>query len=60
MSRTAQYLGAMIATGVITVAFSEGGHQPGIEQLALILISVSAILVIVTTVDPSLRRQTDS
>ncbi|MGK2931868.1 MAG: MFS transporter [Solirubrobacterales bacterium] len=60
LSRTAQYIGAMIATGVITLAFSGGGHQSGIGRLAICLILVSGLLVIVTVVDPSLRRQMDS
>lgn len=56
LSRTAQYVGAMTATGAIALAHSPGPQDRDIERLALIFVSVSALLVILTVIDPALRR----
>lgn len=56
LSRTAQYVGAMMASGAIALAFSAEPQDQSIERLALIFVSVSTLLVILTLFDPAVRR----
>jgi MFS family permease len=58
--RTAQYTGAMTATGVVAVAYTAAVDDPGIHVLGWISAGAGVLLVVLTVADRSLRRHADS
>ncbi|WP_224404039.1 MFS transporter [Pseudonocardia sp. ICBG1034] len=55
LSRTAQYLGAMLATGLLTVVFGEQATDMGLVGLGAVSAGIAVVLLALTALDRSLR-----
>jgi MFS family permease len=55
--RTFMYLGAMLSSAAVAVAFPDGALTGGLHQLATFMLACAVLLVAVTLVDRSLRKQ---
>ncbi len=53
--RTAQYLGAIIASTLIALCYGPHADSAGLHRLAVALIVLSAVLLVVTVIDRGLR-----
>jgi predicted MFS family arabinose efflux permease len=60
LSRTAQYIGAMIATSVTGLAYAPGVSDSGLHVLGWVFGAVGLVLMAATLADRSLRRHLDS
>jgi MFS family permease len=58
--RTAQYLGALASTGLLSLAFDRGANDAGVHQLALILGICTVAILVGTAVDRTLLRSSRS
>ncbi|GAB3366048.1 MFS transporter [Modestobacter lapidis] len=58
LTRTAQYVGAMVATSVVGLSYADGVADPGLHILAWAFSGVGVLLVAITLVDRGLRRPT--
>lgn len=56
--RTAQYLGAIVASTLIALCYGPHADSAGLHRLAIALIVISAALLVVTVVDRGLRATT--
>ena len=54
--RTLTYLGAISASAAIAASFAHGADTAGLHHMAVFMIASSALLVVVTVLDHSLRR----
>ncbi|TQN40875.1 MFS transporter [Blastococcus colisei] len=54
--RTAQYTGAMTATGAVALAYADGVSDAAIQVLGWVSVGAGALLLLLTVVDGSLRR----
>ncbi|AMK26828.1 MFS transporter [Sphingobium sp. TKS] len=54
--RTAQYLGALTSTSLLSLAYGHEASDAGIQQLALILGVCTAVILVGTLIDRSLSR----
>jgi len=58
--RTSQYLGAILSASLISICYGERATDAGLHTLAVVLAMASALLLLVTTFDGSLRRNATS
>jgi sugar phosphate permease len=58
LTRTAQYVGAMVATSVVGLSYADGVADTGLHILAWAFSGVGVLLVAITLVDRGLRRPT--
>lgn len=56
LSRTAQYLGAIIGSGVIALAFGAHPSDGGLHLIAWVLFAAGLLVIALTVLDRSLRR----
>ncbi|SFF24943.1 MFS transporter [Blastococcus tunisiensis] len=54
--RTAQYTGAMTATGVVALAYVDGASDSGLQLLGWVSVGTGALLIVLTVADRGLRR----
>ncbi|WP_344864241.1 MFS transporter [Amycolatopsis ultiminotia] len=54
--RTAQYLGAIVASTVIAQCYGGHADSAGLHRLAVVLLVISGLLLVVTVADRGLRR----
>jgi MFS family permease len=54
--RTAQYTGAMTATGMVALAYADGAGDAGIHVLGWVSVGAAALLVLLTLADRGLYR----
>ena len=54
--RTSLYLGAIVATPTIGLAFPRQADTPGLHVLAVVMLGLTALLVVLTVLDRSLGR----
>jgi MFS family permease len=55
--RTAQYTGAMTATGMVALAYADGAGDAGIQVLGWVSVGAAALLVVLTIADRGLYRR---
>lgn len=57
LSRTAQYLGAMLATGLLALAYGEQATDDGLAVLGTVSAGIAGVLLVLTALDRSLRAR---
>jgi MFS family permease len=55
--RTAQYLGAIVASTLIALCYGPHADSAGLHRLAIALVAISAALLVVTVIDRGLRAR---
>lgn len=56
LQRTAQYLGAITAAGLIGLLYGQQAADPGLHRIALIGVVLGLLLIVLTVADRTLRR----
>lgn len=59
LSRTAQYVGAVLASTAIALSFGERATDPGLDALAAVCTALAVALLVLTALDRGLRRLRD-
>ncbi|MBO1330574.1 MFS transporter [Streptomyces sp. VRA16 Mangrove soil] len=57
LQRTAQYIGAITASGLIALAYGQRAHDAGLHLMATASAVLGVLLVALTVTDPALRRR---
>ncbi|HCB05133.1 MAG TPA: MFS transporter [Nocardioides sp.] len=54
--RTSGYLGAMVSAGAVAACFADAATLHGLHRLSLFMLGASALLLVVSLLDPAIRR----
>ena len=57
LSRTAQYIGAVLASTAIALSFGDTASDAGLDVLATVCTALAVVLLVLTVLDRSLRRR---